>query len=290
MIALDFCRPAPCLQRYVQFYTQRSVSLRDPLFVHSVPARAAPMLEFVFGDCFKVMYSGSSREETSPAAVVVGMLTRPLGQLRLQGTFESFVIMFQPAGLNALFPVALDELISHAFDARPVLGSPLLELEGRLGDSRSFLARVKSANSFLARRIPDTVAVDRVAMATNLIDAKKGRVLISDLASTVGIGQRQFERDFGARYGLRPKLYARIVRFQAALDSKARSADKSWTDVAHEFGYHDQMHLIHDFAEFTSGTPTQTLRLLEGFFRDQIALLQIGTGARDPRLVPRFVI
>lgn len=248
------------------------------------------MLEFVFGDCFKVIYSGSSMEETSPAAVVVGMLTRPLGQLRLQGTFESFVIMFQPAGLNGLFPVALDELIGHAFDARSVFGRPLAEFEERLGDCRSFLARVKSANNFLERRIPDASAADRIAMATNLIDAKWGRVLIPDLASTVGIGQRQFERDFCARYGLRPKLYARIVRFQAALDSKARSADKSWTDVAHEFGYHDQMHLIHDFAEFTSGTPTETLRLLEGFFRDQIALLQIGTGAKDPRLVPRFVI
>ena len=290
MVTLDFYRPALCLQRYVQFYTQRAVRLRDPLFVHSVPARAAPMLEFVFGDCFKVMYAGSSTEETSPAAVVVGMLTRPHAQLRLQGTFQSFVIMFQPAGLDALFPVALNELTGHAFDARSVLGRPIAELEERLGDCQSFPARVKAANAFLARRIPDALAANRIAMATHLIDTKKGRVLIPDLASTVGIGQRQFERDFGARYGMRPKLYARIVRFQAALDSKARSATKSWTDVAHEFGYHDQMHLIHDFEEFTSGTPTETLRQLEAFFRDQISLIQIGMGARDPRLVPRFVI
>jgi hypothetical protein len=41
-----------------------------------------------------------------------------------------------------------------------------------------------------------------------------------------------------------PKLFARIVRFEAALDSKARSLGKSWTDVAHEFGYYDQMHLL----------------------------------------------
>ena len=290
MVALEFARPGSRLQRYVQFYMQRAVRLRDPLFVHSVPARAAPMLEFVFGDRFKVMYAGSSAEETCPGAVVVGMLIRPHAQLRLQGALESFVIMFQPAGLDALFPVALKDLTGHDFDARVVLGRPIAELEERLGECRTFDARVKAANAFLARRIPDLVAADRIALATHLIDAKKGRVLIPDLASTVGIGLRQLERDFGAHYGMRPKLYARIVRFQAALDCKARSASKSWTDVAHEFGYHDQMHLIHDFEEFTSGTPTQTLSLLESFFREQIEQIQIGMRARDSRLVPRFVI
>ena len=248
------------------------------------------MLEFVFGDRFKVMYAGSSTEETCPGAVVVGMLTRPHAQLRLQGTFQSFVIMFEPAGLDALFPVPLNELTGHDFDARLVLGRSIRELEERLGDCQSFLERVKATNAFLARRIPHAPAADRIAIATHLIDAKKGRVRIPDVASTLGIGQRQFQRDFDARYGMGPKLYARIVRFQAALDSKARSATKSWTDVACEFGYHDQMHLIHDFAEFTSGTPTQTLRLLEAFFREQIAMIQVVTGASDPRLVSRFVI
>jgi hypothetical protein len=50
---------------------------------------------------------------------------------------------------------------------------------------------------------------------------------------------------------MRPKLLARIARFEAALEDKARFATKSWTDVAHEFGYYDQMHLVHDFGEFT---------------------------------------
>jgi hypothetical protein len=29
--------------------------------------------------------------------------------------------------------------------------------------------------------------------------------------------------------------------------------------VAHEFGYYDQMHMVHDFAEFTGGTPTEAI-------------------------------
>jgi hypothetical protein len=52
----------------------------------------------------------------------------------------------------------------------------------------------------------------------------------------------------------------------------------------------DQMHMIHDFEEFTGGTPTETQRLVELFFRQQIEAIRIGMGARDPGQVPRFVI
>jgi len=57
--------------------------------------------------------------------------------------------------------------------------------------------------------------------------------------------------------GMRPKLYARVARFEAALDSKARSSNKSWTNMAHEFGYYDQMHMVHDFADFAGGNSNE---------------------------------
>jgi AraC-like DNA-binding protein len=229
-------------------------------------------------------------EEKSPEAVVVGMLTRPHGELRLQGSLTSFVIMFQPAGLSALFPVALRELTDCDYDARSVAGKPVAELEQRLGDCNSFASRVRLTDAFLARRIPDNFNTDRLSAAMDMILARNGRVRMPELAAYSGIGNRQFERTFCERFGMRPKLYARIVRFQSALDCKARSSTKSWTDVAHEFGYHDQMHMIHDFEEFTGATPTETLRLVEMFFRQQLEAIRIGMGTKDPSLVPRFVI
>jgi transcriptional regulator GlxA family with amidase domain len=105
----------------------------------------------------------------------------------------------------------------------------------------------------------------------------------------LGVGPRQLERDFSARFGIRPKLFSRIVRFQAALDRKARSA-RSWTEVAHEFGYHDQMHMIHDFEQFTGDTPTETLRVVEMFFRHEIEASRRGTGRSDGGQPSQFVI
>ncbi len=88
---------------------------------------------------------------------------------------------------------------------------------------------------------------------------------------------------------MRPKLFARIARFEAALETKARFATRSWTDVAYDFGYFDQMHMVHDFQEFTDVTPTQTLAHLESVFVDQIKTLRVGghsaNAAGDARLI-----
>ena len=53
-----------------------------------------------------------------------------------------------------------------------------------------------------------------------------------------------------------PKLYARVVRFEAALKRKKQAPGLRWTDVAHEMGYHDQMHMVHDFALLAGATPS----------------------------------
>jgi hypothetical protein len=73
---------------------------------------------------------------------------------------------------------------------------------------------------------------------------------------------------------MRPKLFARIARFEAALDGKSRFAARSWTDVAHQFGYYDQMHMVHDFGELTGGTPTETLTHLEKVFGERLLMVR----------------
>jgi AraC-like DNA-binding protein len=221
---------------------------------------------------------------------VVGMLSRPRGRLQFQGKFQAFVIMFHATGLQDLFPLPMSDLTNRDYDSRSVLGKPIADLEERLGDCRSFQERVNVSDSFLACRIPGTLKRDRASFATRLIASSDGRVRIPELASSLGISQRQLEREFAARFGVSPKLYARLVRFQAALDRKARSDAKSWTEVAHELGYHDQMHLIHDFEEFSAGTPTEMLRVLETLWREQLRLIQIQMGVNDRRMVPRFVM
>ena len=87
--------------------------------------------------------------------------------------------------------------------------------------------------------------------------AARGIVRVSDIANEFGLSQRQFERGFAAETGCSPKLYARIARFQTALDMKIASPRRSWTEIAHSLSYHDQMHMVHDFQTLTGSSPNR---------------------------------
>ena len=278
------------MRPFIQFYAQAEVSRRDPLVIRPVPARASPCIEFVFGDRFKVRYRESKEEVTTPATALVGMLTRPHATLLHQGTFQSFVIIFQAHGLTDLFGLPSSEVTNHTYDADAVLGKPITELEQRLGNCESFQQRVSVANQFFAERLKRARAVDRMAFAADQILASSGKLSSAELARQVGIGVRQFQREFSASFGARPKMFSRIVRFQNALDTKARTSTKSWTDVAHELGYHDQMHMVHDFKEFTGESPTETLHQLEVLFRAQAEAVRAGRAVVQRNSVRRFVL
>lgn len=181
---------------------------------------------------------------TTPAVALVGMLTRPHATLLHQGTFQSFVIMFQVHGLTDLFGVPSSEVTNHTYDADAVLGKPIRELAQHLGNCKTFQQRVSIANHFFTERLKHAPAVDRMAFAADQILSSSGKLPNAELARQAGIGVRQFQREFSARFGASPKLFSRIVRFQNALDTKARSSTKSWTYVAHELGPMSPMNLI----------------------------------------------
>jgi hypothetical protein len=56
-----------------------------------------------------------------------------------------------------------------------------------------------------------------------------------------------------------PKLYDRIVRYQMALDLKLCAPHRTWMSIAHQTGYHDQMHMIKDFQLLSGNTPARLL-------------------------------
>jgi AraC-like DNA-binding protein len=62
-----------------------------------------------------------------------------------------------------------------------------------------------------------------------------------------------------------PKVYARIARFEAALKNKMQSPGMRWTDIAHELGYHDQMHMVHDFQQLSGSSPSDVAPRLDMF-------------------------
>jgi AraC-like DNA-binding protein len=276
MHVIRLASPAPRLREYVRFYAHREVRIGGAAAVIRVPARAFHLVEFVFGDAFQVLYPDQSRVDTSPSAVVVGSQTHCRSQLKFLGAVQCFVIMFQPTGLHRLFSTPVPELTDCSYEAHSVLGAFVSQLEQQLGNTKNFDERVRITDRFLLCLSPNARAFDRISAAASQILRAAGNARIAALSRDAGLSVRQFERCFMQQVGVHPKLFARIVRFEAALDSKARSSTKSWTDVAHEFGYYDQMHMVHDFESFTGATPTKILGEVEALFRERLEAIRSG--------------
>jgi transcriptional regulator GlxA family with amidase domain len=74
-----------------------------------------------------------------------------------------------------------------------------------------------------------------------------------------GYSPRQFERYFKQMVGVSPKRYLRVDRLQHALAIKRAAPEASWAAVAIDAGFHDQMHLIHEFKALGGDPPARLL-------------------------------
>jgi AraC-like DNA-binding protein len=174
-----------------------------------------------------------------------------------QDSFGIFGAYLYPFAIPQLFRHASTDIINHMIDLKDLLGA-----EGNLLEERVMLAtsneqRAQLLTAFLEgqlqknkRREPVIqTAVKQVIHAQSLMN-------IEQLSNHYNLSRRQFERKFTEYAGFTPKVYARIIRFQEALQQYG-SNFKSLTDIAYECGYYDQSHFIHDFKEFSGYHPGQ---------------------------------
>ncbi len=131
-----------------------------------------------------------------------------------------------------------------------------------MGESSSFCNRVRIFERFLRERAGCAPVANSIVLASNQLIVSRGTTRIPDLARHCGLGLRHFERRFRATMGVTPKQFARLARFQAALDTKVEFPQRSWLEIAHEFRYHDQMHMIHDFQSLGGSSPGRLIELL----------------------------
>ncbi len=84
----------------------------------------------------------------------------------------------------------------------------------------------------------------------------EGNMRIENIAALSCLSLKQFERKCIERIGMNPKMYARILRFSKAYRMREAFPRLSWTAIAYQAGYYDQMHLIRDFKAFAGVNPS----------------------------------
>jgi AraC-like DNA-binding protein len=264
MLQTKMAPSSPVLRPYVWAYGMTTGRVGSVPLVIPLPARPKQLLTFSFADPYCVHRPGADHSDASPRVTVVGPQTRSRTPLSVFGRIDNFTIHFQPSGLNRLFGIPMTELTDAAYDAHAVIGPEIPSLEHELGDIPGFAERIQLIEKRLIRLLGGDDGLDPVAIAANRLFASNGIHRVAAMATASELSPRQFERRFLAQVGVPPKLYARIIRFNAALDHKLRYPSRAWSCIANDQNYYDQMHLVHDCRAFTGESPSRFLAQLEG--------------------------
>lgn len=198
---------------------------------------------------------------TQPQSVVIGPQYSRVN-IRVQSRLSAIRVDFLPGGLYRLLGIPMHELFDDGFDARDLLGADMRTINEQLQYTSSLEEGKNRVEQLLLQWARFSKPVLPLDAALHVLLNQNGAIAIEKIAALSCLSLKQFERKCKERIGMSPKLYARILRFSKAYRLHEACPQLSWTTIAHESGYYDQMHMIRDFKIFAGVNPTVIERQL----------------------------
>ncbi len=179
------------------------------------------------------------------------------------GRWSGIQIDVNPLGARRLFDVPAGGLPTDVFDGRAVLGADADRVCDELARASSWSTRYAVVRRWLLALLdagPPGRVRSEVVQAWRLLEVRRGRMAVAEVAAEVGLGQRHLAQLFRAEVGVTPKVAARLMRFDAArrdvTSVAGRPGSLDLSDVAVRHGYYDHAHLVREFTAFTGLSPT----------------------------------
>lgn len=252
--------PSPALAPYIRHYWLLETDSIARSTERIIPCGNIQML-FYRGNPVSL----SSRQDTrrlDSQSVLCGQFVG-FSDLSYTGNIKILAVVFDTYAANAFFRMPVSEFCDWKVTADEAGDRELLELEDRLlyeADDRNCIRLVEQ---FLLRRLNPLKSynLERMRSVVSTIDREKGEIRVSDLASSVFLSTKQFQRVFTGHIGISPKDFLRIVRFQHALYMLQSVPGMTFSRLACECGFYDQPHLISEFKIFSGYTPKEYLSL-----------------------------
>lgn len=252
-----FYTPHPLLQEFIQCIMVIHAEIDVAAGPLTVPYPPTPQnsLFFYINDRIKVQLEGQDGFVLQPRSVIVGpQLTRVL--LDINQSHKAVRVGFHPGGLFRLLGIPMHEMIDDNYDAADVFGTEMQRVNEQMQKAVSFDAIKEVVEQFLLKKVKGlrpSMPFDKAMLELMQLN---GNVPIEKIASLSCLSLRQFERVCKTRIGMPAKLFARLIRFSKAYRLHESCPQMTWTSIAYECGYFDQMHLIRDFKEFAAVSPT----------------------------------
>ncbi|UYZ83620.1 AraC family transcriptional regulator [Entomomonas sp. E2T0] len=208
-------------------------------------------------------------DPTTPAARICGS-TISAKLVELQKNKRYFGVRFVPGfapDFSSILPKELTDAEIALADIDPN-ASPLIE---KIASSHCFANQI----NFFMQNYTDRLAnrqSDLCQQLSQLMYQYNGDIRITELEELTGFSARYIYKIFTEQFGISPKLYCLILRFQQALfNLTAQEQLKNLTDLAIDLGYADQSHFLREFKKFAAISPKKfTTEIQHSFYQKRI--------------------
>lgn len=225
--------------------------------------------------CIDILFSCDSG---SPSAHVCGSVLQPTHVL--QDASHYFGVRFYPGAGYNYKDVQTKEIINSMYNLTDILDAK--EMFEKIVSTKDFNAQVQlftdHYKQYLHNSDINLDSMDLKQYMLNRIFKVKGQIKVRELAEATGYSERYLNRKFTEFFGISPKVFCKIIRFQHVLNQLNQkhkiSEEKSLIHIANDAGYYDQAHMYKDFNEFSNHTPGHYMELIkQSSYTDRLVLV-----------------
>jgi AraC-like DNA-binding protein len=220
-----------------------------------VPSGTLELVVNLHEDEFRIYDGQGEHPRRFRGAMVSGAYRRPF----VIDTREHASIVgvhFRPGGALPLVGAPPGEIGGAHVELEALWGVAAAELRERLAAASTAERRFAVLEQALLERLRRP-ARRHPAVAIAIRELDRPHATVSEVRERLGLSHRRFIEIFAREVGIAPKLFARIRRFQRALQAAERSVAPRWARLALSCGYYDQAHLTHDFSELAGMSPAE---------------------------------
>ncbi len=249
--------PATTLQPYIRSYYFCDSDLNIPQS-HIFPSDGGVEVIFILKNHLKLGFDAANLKSIT-GVNLIGPYNR---SLYVRNDIENTIlgIRFHPGRVRNFFPVFSDEIIENIVNLSDLWGEKGRNLEEMVHSARSFHEITGILDQFFLKHLLYERNNFISETAVRLIKNSRGQLFVKDIADNLNISKRQLERLFIPSIGISPKRLCRIERFTSLLRYISIYPEFAWAEIAAEWEFTDQAHLIKEFNFFTGMSPERSIK------------------------------
>ncbi len=232
-----------------------------PVAVHRGLPSSTVSITIPEEDSLEISWVGRPGSSQRHRAVVAG-LHLDAAELRQVGCTRGVWLTLSPLGAGALLGLPASALAGHIVDLADVVPA-MADLPERLAACRTWPQRRALVAQSLLTGLGRHGERANHHELRSAIAALSGTTRVQEAAFRLGCSRRHLSSLVRAEFGVTPKEYQRLVRFETVrgrLVDAARSRGVGLAAVAAASGFADQAHLTREWRAMAGCTPTEWLR------------------------------